>query len=332
MKRTLSLVLLALLLVGMFSACRDAPGASSETSSGALKAAILLPGPISDIGWSGPAYQGLVRLRDELGFEISFNEQIAASDYENVFRAYAQAGYDIIFGHGNQFYETAAITAEEFPDTFFAITSGFMTNDKNICGINLSSRDVGFLVGALMGMMTENNQLGSVAGSEIPPLMGIVQGVEVGAKFVNPDAALHNVFIGGADAATAKEAGLALVDMGCDILTTCADVGSIGVINAATERGLFLVATAQDFAKQAPQTVLASVMTDITQTIFAIGEMYYAGTLEPRVYNFGIREYAVTMTGYGELEDDIPQEVKDKMQQIIDEIHSETLIVADLFD
>lgn len=327
MKKLLSLLLILTLVVLPLTGLGTGAKASEKT----FKAAILLPGPVSDIGWSGPAYQGLERLKEELGFEISFNEQVAVSDYENVFRTYAQQGYDLIFGHGNQFYETASIVAEEFPDTWFAITSAVKTNEKNICGLGMSSQDVGFLVGALMGMMTQTNHLGSVAGSEIPPLMGIVQGTEVGAKFVNPDITLHNVYIGNADAAAAKEAALALIEGGCDILTTCADVGSIGAINAATEKGLYLVATAQDFAPQAPKTVLSSVMTNVTQAVFSIGEKLYNGELEPKVYSFGIKEGAVSMTGYGELEDVVPQEVKTRIEEIIADVESDKIVIADLF-
>lgn len=319
---TVLVLALSLLLVPM----------TGQAEQKTLKAAILLPGPVSDVGWSGPAYQGLVRLQDELGFEISYNEQVAAADYENVFRTYAQSGYDIIFGHGNQFYETASIVAEEFPDVWFAITSAQTTNDANICGLGLSSREVGFLVGALMGQMTESNHLGSVAGSEIPPLMAIVEGTEVGARYVNPDIELHNVYIGDADAAAAKEAALALINEGCDILTTCADVGSIGAINACTEKGLYLVATAQDFAPQAPETVLASVMTDVTAAVYAIGEKLYNEELEPIVYTFGIKEDAVLMTGYGELEEAVPAEVRDSMAKIIADVKAGDLVVADLFE
>ena len=352
MKKTLAILLVLVLAIVPLAACGGSPSSAAPASTApasaasaaaepaseapaapedGLKAAMLLPGPVSDVGWSGPAYKGLERLRDELGYEISYSEQVAAADYENVFRTYAQQGYDIIFAHGSQFYETAAKVAEEFPDTWFAVTSANETNGKNICGLNLSSRDVGFLVGALMGQMTESNQLGSVAGSEIPPLMGIVEGTEVGAKYVNPDAVVHNVYIGDADAAAAKEAALALINQGCDILTTCADVGSIGAINAATEKGLYLVATAQDFAPQAPQTVLASVMTDVTATVFAIGEKLVNNDLLPEVYRFGIKEDAVLMTGYGELEDAVPDEVKARMEEIIADVHSGKLVVADLF-
>lgn len=343
MKKLLAFALSTVLALTCLAGCGEK--ASTDTNSSAsdvssqqgddaktLKAAILLPGPVSDIGWSGPAYQGLIKLRDELGFEISYNENVAAADYENVFRTYAQQGYDIIYGHGNQFYETATIVAEDFPDTWFAITSAFTTNEKNICGINMSSQDVGFLVGALMGQMTTSNHLGSVAGSEIPPLMGIVQGTEIGARYVNPDIVLHNVYIGSADAAAAKEATLALIDEGCDIMTTCADVGSIGAINACTEKNLYLVATAQDFAPQAPQTVLSSVMTDVTQAVFTIGERLQNGTLKPEVYSFGIKEDAVTMTGYGALESAVPDAVKASIEQILADIHSGALVVADLFD
>lgn len=297
-----------------------------------FKAALVLTGSISDIGFSGPAYKGLMKFSEEFGAEVSYSELVQPADYDTIYRGYAEQGYNLIIGHGNQFFETATAFADEYPDIWFAVTSGPSGNGKNLCALGLSSEDVGFLVGALCGQMTKANKIASIAGSQIPPLIAVVNGTIVGAKYVNPDAEVFNVYTGNVDAAKVKEAALALIDSGCDILTQTADYGSIGGITACEERGIYNVATSADYAPQAPKTVLASVLVSNDVTIYETCKMAYEGKLEPIKYPFGIREGSVVMTGYGELEDEIPQEVKDTMAKLISDIQSGVLDTKELYD
>lgn len=352
MKKALALFIVLLLIAIPLSACQSAPTSNEPTEAPVstapesaeptvtpepapdysdFKAAILLPGSISDVGFSGPAYQGLKQLETDFGIQISYAEKVQPADYETIYRGYAQEGFNLIIGHGNQFLETATKVAEEYPDIWFAVTSAPAGNDKNLAAIGLSSNDVGFLVGALCGQMTQSNRIASIAGSEIPPLIAVVKGTIVGAQYVNPDAEVVNVYTGNTDAAKVKEAALALIDSGCDILTQTADIGSIGGINACADKGILNVATSGDYAPQAPQTVLASVMVKNDVAIYTIGKMAIEGTLEARLYPFGIKEGAVVMTGYGELEDKVPAEVKEKMAQLIKDIEDGKIVTADLY-
>jgi basic membrane protein A len=356
MKKTLVLFIVFLMIAIPLSACQsaDAPVEPTEAPTEAptstapesadptaapeaepdysdFKAAILLTGSISDVGFSGPAYQGMKKLEEDFGIQISYSEKVQPTDFETIYRGYAQEGYNLIIGHGNQFLETASKVAEEYPDILFAVTSAPAGNGKNLAAIGLSSNDVGFLVGALCGQMTKSNRIASIAGSEIPPLIAVVKGTIVGAKYVNPDAEVVNVYTGSVDAAKVKEAAIALIDSGCDILTQTADIGSTGGINACAEKGIFNVATSGDYAPQAPKTVLASVMVKNDVAIYTIGKMAIEGTLEPKLYPFGIAEGAVVMTGYGELEDQVPAEVKEYMAQLIKDIEDGKIVTADLY-
>lgn len=349
MKKVLTMIVLVLAVALVLSACK--PGGTTGSSEGSqppvdpsssdtakpeppkdFKVAIVLTGSISDIGFSGPAYQGLKRFGEEYDVPVSYSELVEPADYETIFRGYAEEGFNLIIGHGNQFYEVASKIADEFPDLKFAVTSGPAGNGKNLAAIGLSSEDVGFLVGALCGLMTKTNKIASIAGSEIPPLIAVVNGTIVGAKYVNPDAEVSNVYTGNVDAAKVKEAALALLDSGCDILTQTADYGSIGGITACKERGVYNVATSADFAPEAPDTVLASVMVANDVATYTMAKKVYEGTFEPIKYPFGIHEGAVVMTGYGQLEDKIPQEVKDTMAKLIQDIKDGVISTQELYD
>lgn len=354
MKKMIALFIALLMIAIPLAACDKKPvepdpsGSGAETTSAPVgkettvpaetdppkkdfKAAILLTGSIDDIGFSGPAYQGMKMFAEEYNTEFSYSEKVEPADFETTYRGYAEEGYDLIIGHGNQFNETALMIAEEYPDIKFAVTSGPDGNGKNLAAIGLSSEDVGFVVGALCGLMSENGKIASIAGSKIPPLVAVVTGTRVGANYVNPDSVVTNVYTGNIDAAKVKEAALALIDSGCDILTQTADTGSIGGITACQDRGIFNVATSGDFAPQAPQTVLASVLVANDVTIYTMCKYAYEGNFEPIKYPFGIREGAVVMTSYGELEDKVPAEVKERMSQLFADIVDGKLVTEDLY-
>lgn len=337
MKKTLALLLVLMLTILSLAACAPSSGTpdsepeSPELIGAGLKAAMILPGPISDIGYNGPAYEGLLRMESELGYEISYAESVAAADYENVFRTYAQEGYNIIFAHGAQFLETAMLVAEDFPDTWFAVSSAFGTNEKNVSGWNLSTHDVGFLTGALMGMVTESNKIGMVSGAELPPLVMIYNGMRAGAAYINPDIEVSNVFTGNtADSAQCKEAAIALLGNGCDLISSTAGVGSPGVIAACDEAGKLFVGTSSDWSSVDVDTVLNSVVTDWGSAAFVSAELYAKGELQPRPYMNGIAEGAVYFVDYtDEVLDKIAEDVVARMEEIIADILSGEISIKD---
>src|SRR5689334_12930054 len=64
-----------------------APGASPSASaagSGALKAAIALPGPINDKAWNQAGYSGLEEIKKRLGIETAYQEKVKDADQAEV--------------------------------------------------------------------------------------------------------------------------------------------------------------------------------------------------------------------------------------------------------
>src|SRR5438105_2623593 len=108
-------------------ACGHESGSKAGNSSGLLKVALLTPGPISDQSWNAGAYQGLLRVRDSLGAQISHIQTKTPAEFEDNFRQYGAQGYKLVFGHGFEFQDAAKRVAPEFPNTVFVTTSGTST-------------------------------------------------------------------------------------------------------------------------------------------------------------------------------------------------------------
>src|SRR3954464_14162599 len=100
-------------------------GRSDTTGASAtFKVALLTPGPISDQSWNAGAYQGLLRIRDSLGAQISHIQTKTPAEFEDNFRQYGNQGFTIVFGHGYEYQDAAKRVAPEFPRTLYVTTSG----------------------------------------------------------------------------------------------------------------------------------------------------------------------------------------------------------------
>src|SRR5579885_915550 len=101
--------LLALALLTVAPACSSGTKHANDSSQphSALKVALLTPGPISDQSWNGGAYQGLLRIRDSLGAQISNIETKTPAEFDENFRQYGAQGYTLVIGHGSEYQDAA---------------------------------------------------------------------------------------------------------------------------------------------------------------------------------------------------------------------------------
>ena len=95
-----------------------------------FKVALLLPASITDGGWNAFAYDGLKAIEKELGAKISHIESRTQTDQEAHFRDYALDGYQLVFGHGFEYQESAKQVAPDFPETVFITSTGNTITDN----------------------------------------------------------------------------------------------------------------------------------------------------------------------------------------------------------
>jgi basic membrane lipoprotein Med (substrate-binding protein (PBP1-ABC) superfamily) len=99
-----------ILIVAITSAgCSGSPSAD-----GKFKVALLSPGPVSDAGWNALAYEGLLAIRDQLGAEIAQVQTKTPAEFEAGFRDFGRRGFNLVFGHGFEFQDAAAVVPD-FP-------------------------------------------------------------------------------------------------------------------------------------------------------------------------------------------------------------------------
>lgn len=329
MKKVLLSLMFVLLMLVTITGCAS----DSKEKNDKLKVALLLPGPISDGSWNAAAYNGLKQMEEKDGYEVTFTERVAVNDIEEAFMNYAQQGYDLIIGHGFEFGEPALRVAKEFPDVNFYISGKAPTGAtilKNVSFLDQKEYEGAYVAGALAGLMTKTNKIGYVGGMKIPAQIANMNAFEAGAKSTNPSVQILGVLTGTfEDAGKGKEAALAQIDNGADIIAQSADSTGIGAIEAAKAAGVKIIGYSTDQNNLAPKLVLTCWGTDIPGAIAQQGEKITNGTFGGEVWKAGLKENVVYLTPY---HDNVPADVADKIEDIKEDIISGKITVPEIYD
>jgi basic membrane protein A len=279
---------------------------------------LLLPGPINDGGWNASAYEGLMEIKNKYPeTQVSYQESIPPSNYEEIFRTYASQGYTMVFGHGYEFGDAAIKVAKEFPNVKFCITSTDISAAPNVSSMRNNYQEMGYLLGIIAGTMTKTNVIGAVGGMEIPSITEPIIAYEAAAKLINPGIKVISVMTGSfEDVAKAKEAALTMIEQGADIVFQDADQSGFGVFEACKEKGVKALGTIGDQSEIEPNTILTSGVCSVGKGMLGIFDMVVQGTWGPQNYVLGAAQDAVYVAPFRNFESQVPQALKDQIAKI----------------
>lgn len=297
------------LAVSLGACSRDKSGQSGATaqSTSSFKVALLTPGPISDQSWNAGAYQGLLRIRDSLGAQISHIQTKTPADFEENFRQYGAQGYTLVFGHGSEFQDAAKRVAPEFPKTVYVTTSG-ATTGPNLAGLSFGFAEPSYFAGMLAASVSKNGKIGAIAGQEIPPVAESFRAYAQGARAVNPKIHVITSYIGNWDDVSAgKEQALAQIAQGVDVIFQNADAAGLGVFQAAREHaGTYVIGSNSNQNSVAPDVTLGSVVIDLPLAFQTVAKEVKDGTFKPGIVVLGPGTRVVTLVLNPTLESKIP--------------------------
>jgi len=281
----------ALFLAGCSGAGSGAGASANDSASahpGALRVALLTPGPVSDQAWNGGAFAGLNAIRDSLGARVSHIQTKTPAEYDENFRLYGEQGYSLVFGHGFEYQDAAERVAAAFPKTQYVTTSGTRTG-ANLGGLEFAFEDGAYLAGIIAGAATKTGTIGAIGGQEIPPVRRSFYAFEQGARSVNPAVKVITSYVGNWDDASAgKEQALAQIGRGADVIFQNADAAGLGVFQAAREsKAVRVIGANSNQNAVAPEVVLGSVVIDLPRALLLVGREVQAGTYTPRVISLG---------------------------------------------
>jgi simple sugar transport system substrate-binding protein/basic membrane protein A len=254
---------------------------------------MLLPGSINDQSWNAQGYAGLQAMQAK-GAEIAFSENVQPADHVEAMRDYARRGFTALIGHSGRFLSAAQRVGPEFPGTTFIVGSGSGGAGKNVVSVDYDNAQIGYLAGVLAARMTKTGKVASVNSLEgLPNVVAQVGGFRQGVKATRPEAEVRVVYISQMeDAAMAREAALALIASGADVLFGKLNAGQGGIIQAAKERGVMATGRSLGHVEAAPDSVLAAIIENWAQMYVAAVEGGAAGSLAPGVQLYGFNAAA----------------------------------------
>lgn len=256
-------------------------GAADST---AFRVALLTPGPITDQAWNSSAYNGLERVRDSLGAEISHIQTKTPAEFDENFRQYGAKGYSLVIGHGFEFQEAAQRVGPEYPKTVYLTTGGTGVG-PNIAALSFAFDEPSYLAGIAAAAVSKTGVIGAIGGTELPPVTASFNAFAAGARSVRPDITVLSAFIGNwDDAGAGKEQALAQIARRADVIFQNADAAGLGVFQAVREsKGVWIVGSNADQNAVAPDVTLGSVVIDLPHAFLLVAREVQSGTFVPRV-------------------------------------------------
>ena len=194
MKKFLAMLLVAAMVFSM-AACAKAPeaaqpaateetaGETAETAEApkdgkVYKVAMICDSSISDGGWGMSCYNAMMDAAEKHGWETAVSDSIEQSAYFDTIDSYCTLGYDMIYAPGNQYTDAVLQAAAEYPDIAFALLNGAAdtpakAENGNVSSLLPNATQIGWIAGALAGLMTETGTIAFIGGMELDTTKGI---------------------------------------------------------------------------------------------------------------------------------------------------------------
>ena len=257
---------------------------------------LYISDPAEGSGYSYTHDLGIQGMQKNLGIADSQIHRVIVDDLdaaatEQAIDTLVGEGCNVIFTTSWGYMKTTAACAEKYPDVYFSHGTGYLSNGKNFTNYFGRIYQARYLSGIVAGLNTKSDKIGYVAamGAENSEVTGGIDAFALGVYSVNPEAKVFvKVTNSWYDPELESQYAFDLLDAGCDVIAQHADT-AYPAINAES-RGAYAIGYNSDMSKEAPDSVLCSVIwtwsayyTEAVQSIINgtwDGENYYGGLAE----------------------------------------------------
>jgi len=288
-----------------------------------LKVGFALVSPSAEVGWTKQHTLGVGAIKQALGAgaEISIVDNVfQPQDAERVFRGFAASGHQLVYGTSFSHSVAIARVAPQFPAVAFESCSGSKVL-ANLGAFEARYHEGTYLAGIAAAKMSKADKLGFVGGFPIPDIVGPANAFLLGAQSVKPNIGCSIIFMNSwEDPGKEKEATLALIAQGCDIIAAMTD--SPVAAQTAEQKGVWSVGYASDIRKYAPTRLLTSMILDWSSIYVQDARDVVAGVWKAQSRWYGLKEGTVRMAAYA---DAVPADVKALLAKSEEAIRSTVL-------
>jgi len=297
--------------------------------SGKFNIAMVLIGPHDDGGWSQAHYEGLLYIEENVAdTHVAYIENVPeGADSEQVFRALARKGFDLIFGTSFGYMDPMETVAGEFPDSMFIHLTGIKSNFTNFGNLMGAMENMKFLAGMLAGARAKadgETKIGYMATFPIPEEIRLGNAIALGMRKTCPECTMDVRWINTwHDPVIEKEAAASLFDAGAYVVFTGADTPAVA--DVAQEKGKYGVtydwygSCKVDACLTAPYWLWGSEYARITEGAIAgtyVPGYDYFDSETGALGLYGFMEGESLTPGLASLDPAVIQEVRDLLAQM----------------
>jgi basic membrane protein A and related proteins len=289
-------------------------------------------GGVDDRSFNETAWAGMQRAEDELGIEISVLESTSEADFEPNIQQFVDQDCDIIVTVGFLLGEATEAAAQANPDQNFAIVDFAYDDDyDNLREMVFATEEAAFLAGYVAAGMTETGTIGTYGGINIPPVTVFMDGYLAGASHYNEENGT-DVQVEGWDGSDGLFTGnFESQDDGRNVTDSLLQAGADIIMPVAGPVGLGTAAALEDFGdgamiwvdtdgfesvSQFGSLIMTSVMKNMDVAVFdaveaAVNDAFEGGLAVGTLENEG-----VGLAPFHDFDGDIPQEIKDAVEEL----------------
>ncbi len=270
-----------------------------DVEEGKFNVAIVMLSNHDDGGWSQAQWEGINYLEDNLdGVHTSYLELVAeGADSEQVFRALARKGFDLIFGGSFGYMDSMEVVAEEFPEIGFVHISGYKFNGTNFGNLFGEMEVMKYVAGMISGSRAKADgatRVGGMATFPIPEEFRLFNAFALGVQETCPecDVDIRWIFTWH-DPIVEREGSDSLFDAGSHVVITGADTPA-SALAAADREGVYGItydwvgSCTIDECLTAPYWVWGPVFVGVTEQVMAGTYPYMADYFDASTGGVGL--------------------------------------------
>ena len=332
MKKVFALMLTLVLLLSL-----AAPTFAADKT---YKVAMICDSSISDGGWGAACYNAMIDAAAANGWETAYSDSIDQSAYYDTIVSYCDLGYDLIYAPGNQYTDAVLQAAEEYPEIAFALLNGGVNTpekavNKNVTSLLPNATQIGWIAGALAGLMTETGTIAFIGGMELDTTKGKYAGYKEAAAYVGEKAGktVKTLDIVYSNSFSASDKGIefakAMIDQGADVFfgdASAVDSGARQAIDAANQAAgtikIYDIAQPADILGQ-NECIICSQVTDNSSLVGLSMQAVMNGTFGGEVIYGTLQNGALSA---GRISDLVPADIQAQYLAYIDEMIADTFM------
>lgn len=263
------------------------------------------------------------------------------SDYIGAIEKAIKNGADIVITYSIFMQDAGLKMAKKYPGKKFFLIDVDYTKDEtpsNLYTMKFNEYEGGFIVGALIGMLTgdyytsieglnEERTVGIIKGVDTPAINLIEDGFKEGVAYVCSDCeVLSNTIDSFTDNYKGYDVAQNMYKNGADIIFPIIGSAGSGVIDSSKQNKKFMIGIDTDMFNMS-NTVITSATKDLPYAVATTLKGIISGDAKSsHQYVYGVGNGGIKLSPFHDYDSKIPQEVKNKLAQIIADIKSGKII------